>query len=199
MKITSSKASSLNRRQEDRDRLGSEVRLMISEWGRSLRSVGNSAVRSEDTGGRCLSWIVLGRTITISPPSIWDVFAHLSSLVSLFWARPLAVVDLGVWSKADMDVAGSSSSKLPYRKLSVVLREEQEEESEDLSLVPDDDDDSWGRGFFLKRGGGASDFPIWEETEQLAFTQMHVVWVSGYLVPSIQDSKINALYLKSQF
>lgn len=71
------------------------------------------------------------------------------------------MVDLGVWSKADMDVDGSASSKLPYRKLSVVLREEREEESEDLSLVPDDDDDddSCERGFCLKRGGGASDFP----------------------------------------
>ncbi len=64
------------------------------------------------------------------------------------------MVDFGGVVKADMDVAGSSSSKLPYRKLSVVLREEQEEESEDLWLVPDDDD-SCGRGFFSKaRGAG---------------------------------------------
>lgn len=70
-----------------------------------------------------------------------------------------------MWSKADLDVAGSSSRKLPYRKLSVVLCDERQEESEDFSLVPDDDDDSCGRGFFLKRGGGASDFPNCEESE----------------------------------
>lgn len=70
---------------------------------------------------------------------------------------------LGAWLKP----AGCSSSKLPYRKLSVVLCEVREEE--DFSLVPDEDDDDnddpCGWGFFLKRGGGASDFPSLKETK----------------------------------